>query len=243
MCVLPLAPVGLVGPVAAFASLEYKCGKFCTILIILLLYIPAVAIATPCYLGFVLLSGVMKLCYPNLSKGNDDFLGWISIAALMRITEIVTESCPQSMLGKFRIVCLKMCNSVRISTILFWNRYLHPAFSGPYKEVSRIKSSSICRSCSKPAFACKGMFRLVGKNGKEYGRANPVWDGKSFPFLHAPSPLSSYGSDLLRCLYGLLCPHSLHPSPYLRHRELFHDWTWHGPPGNSSIHHCRPNFV
>ena len=119
MCVLPLAPVGLVGPVAAFASLEYKCGKFCTILIILLLYIPAVAIATPCYLGFVLLSGVMKLCYPNLSKGNDDFLGWISIAALMRITEIVTESCPQSMLGKFSIVYLQLCNSVRISTILF----------------------------------------------------------------------------------------------------------------------------
>ena len=121
MCVLPLAPVGIVGPVVAFAKLECKYGKFCAIFIILLLYVPAVVIATPCYIGFVLLTSVMKLWNPKLEEVNGNVLfgvTWRDVA-LMRIAEIVTESCPQSMLGKFSIVRLQLCISVKISKILF----------------------------------------------------------------------------------------------------------------------------
>ena len=109
MCILPLAPAGLVGPTFAFQILKDKLrNKFCRILTILLLYIPAVLVATPCYIGFVLLTGVLKFWIPTMGNvhgkflfenfGGDDFIFY---AAWMKIAEIVTESCPQAMLGKF----------------------------------------------------------------------------------------------------------------------------------------------
>ena len=102
MCVLPLAPVGLVGPLFVF---EFADNKLCTILLILLLYVLAVPIGTVCYIIFVLVAGVMKVWNPNLSEVDDDimFVGdgedIVNYAVLFRIAEIVTESCPQSSLG------------------------------------------------------------------------------------------------------------------------------------------------
>ena len=110
MCILPFAPVAIVGPLLAYDSQKRKYGKPCAILMILLLYMPAVVIATPCYIGFVLLTGLLKVYMPNLSGIDGDFLfgldgnDWIKYAAWMRITEIVTESCPQAMLGEYNVI-------------------------------------------------------------------------------------------------------------------------------------------
>ena len=104
MCILPFAPMAIVGPPLVYANLDK--GKCCRVLAILIFYIPFVVIATPMYMGFVLFTGALKLWNPNL--GNADDLGFgmdgedfNSNSALLRISEIVTESCPQSILGEF----------------------------------------------------------------------------------------------------------------------------------------------
>ena len=102
MCVLPLAPVGIVGPLYFYGNQD---DKFCAIFLILLLYVPALPIGTVCYIIFVLVVGAMKVWNPNLSEVDDDimFVGdgedIVNYAVLFRIAEIVTESCPQSSLG------------------------------------------------------------------------------------------------------------------------------------------------
>ena len=102
MCALPLAPIGIIGPLII---LEDADNKLCAILLILLLYVLAVPIGTVCYIIFVLVAGLMKVWNPDLSEVDDDimFVGdgedIVNYAVLFRIAEIVTESCPQSSLG------------------------------------------------------------------------------------------------------------------------------------------------
>ena len=102
MCALPLAPIGIIGPLII---LEDADNKLCAILLILLLYVLAVPIGTVCYIVFVLVAGAMKVWNPDLSEVDDDimFVGdgedIVNYAVLFRIAEIVTESCPQSSLG------------------------------------------------------------------------------------------------------------------------------------------------
>ena len=93
MCILPFAPMAIVGPPLVYANLDK--GKCCRVLAILIFYIPFVVIATPIYMGFVLFTGALKLW--NGMDGED----FNSNSALLRISEIVTESCPQSILGEF----------------------------------------------------------------------------------------------------------------------------------------------
>ena len=101
MCVLPLAPIGIIGPVMI---LEDADNKLCAILLILLLYVLAVPIGTVCYIVFVLVLGALKVWNPNLSEVENVMFGeggkeCVFFAALFRFAEIVTESCPQSSLG------------------------------------------------------------------------------------------------------------------------------------------------
>ena len=101
MCALPLAPIGIIGPLII---LEDADNKLCAILLILLLYVLAVPIGTVCYIVFVLVAGAMKVWNPNLSEVDDVMFGmdgelFVGFAAIFRIAEIVTESCPQSSLG------------------------------------------------------------------------------------------------------------------------------------------------
>ena len=101
MCALPLAPIGIIGPLII---LENAANKLCAILLILLLYVLAVPIGTVCYIVFVLVAGAMKVWNPNLSEVEDVMFGldgedFVNQAAMFRIAEIVTESCPQSSLG------------------------------------------------------------------------------------------------------------------------------------------------
>ena len=99
MCALPLAPVGIIGPLFLLPEGDNKLRR---ILLILLLYVPAVPIGTLCYILWV--PGALKVWNPNLSEVDDVMFGMegellLNFAALFRIAEIVTESCPQSSLG------------------------------------------------------------------------------------------------------------------------------------------------
>ena len=109
MCTLPFAPMAIVGPKLAYNSLD-NIGRCCRVLVILTFYIPCVVISTPIYMGFVLFTGVLKLWNPNLEDAEDFGLGWdgddfIVLSSGLRISEIVTESCPQSILGEFNKGC------------------------------------------------------------------------------------------------------------------------------------------
>ena len=102
MCVLPLAPVGIIGPLFIFDDVD---NKICAILVILLLYVPALPIGTVGYIMFVLVVGLIRIWNPNLSDRDDTIIfgmdgeDIVDAAVGLRIAEIVTESCPQSMLG------------------------------------------------------------------------------------------------------------------------------------------------
>ena len=114
MCILPLVPSGITVPWFAFSAFELR--RWYSIVAFLILYIPLVAIATPLYIGFVLLTGILKVWDPELSKKEDVLFGLdgkrlIAFSSLFRITEIVTESCPQSMLGE-SILCASTVDQI-----------------------------------------------------------------------------------------------------------------------------------
>ena len=114
MCALPLAPIGIIGPLLILNEAD---NKLCTILLILLLYVLAVPIGTVCYIVFVLVAGAMKVWNPNLSEVEDFMFGeggdeFVYGAAMFRFAEIVTESCPQSSLG----------NRTYCENDLFWKK-------------------------------------------------------------------------------------------------------------------------
>ena len=117
MCVLPLAPVGILGPLVLLDRTNHMfCGifqvddadnKLCTFFWILLLSVPSVSIGTVCYIVYVLIAGAMKVWKPNLAESDSVFMfgmtgeAFWSNAVGFRIAEIVTESCPQSSLGNW----------------------------------------------------------------------------------------------------------------------------------------------
>ena len=107
MCILPLVPSAIYVPVLAFG--DFNVRRWYSIVAFLILYIPLVAILTPLYIGFVLLTGILKVWDPELSKKEDVLFGkdggnLIFYSSLFRITEIVTESCPQSILGESTLI-------------------------------------------------------------------------------------------------------------------------------------------
>ena len=104
MCILPLVPAGITVPLIAF-----KVRRWYSIVAFLILYIPLVAIVTPLYIGIVLFTGILKVWDPELSKKEDLLFGadgWdlIFYSSVCRILEIVTESCPQSILGESTLI-------------------------------------------------------------------------------------------------------------------------------------------
>ena len=109
MCILPLAPIGILGPLMFFGEAN---NKFCAIFLILLLYVPAVSFGTVCYILFVLVAGAWKVWRPDLPREKELFGMEIQYAVMFRIAEIVTESCPQSSLG----------NRTYCENDLFWKK-------------------------------------------------------------------------------------------------------------------------
>ena len=160
MCVLPLLPMATVGPVAVFEHTVDR--KWYKILAFLILYIPFVMLMTPVYIGFILFTGALKLWDPDVANNSDFYLSGrdgedlVRLSSILRITEIVTESCPQSMLGEF-ILCASTAESSQKLIDLFSSRHLHPTCCGPRRGF-RCKSSPICRPGSESGFPCKRLF-------------------------------------------------------------------------------------
>ena len=86
-----------------------KDGEYGKFFIVLLFFVPGVVLGTPLYMAFVMLTSCIKFFKPDLSEDDDGLLCCIDGEAvlffgpLFRMAEIVGESCPQSMLGRFSL--------------------------------------------------------------------------------------------------------------------------------------------
>ena len=89
----------------AFGLLANK-EDWCVGLLMLIFLLPAAALATPIYMGFVLIAAFAKL-YNPLMKDEDEVLGGCMkgdnvklLPAMLRMVEVVGESYPQALLGE-----------------------------------------------------------------------------------------------------------------------------------------------
>ena len=112
MCVLPLMPTTIIGPLLlvkficpVMFDMESHNWKCYNILAFLILFVPFVVITTPLYIGLVLYTGILKMWDPKHARRfalpfGLSMRNLVYISSVLRIGEIVTESCPQSMLGE-----------------------------------------------------------------------------------------------------------------------------------------------
>ena len=100
---LPFLPIAIAGIFLAYMAC-YK-AKWWQRFVTLLLYIPGVLICTPLYMLYVLVIGFVKVWKP---EQKDDLLfcginmdSGLIITPILRMGEVVAESYPQSVLGRF----------------------------------------------------------------------------------------------------------------------------------------------
>ena len=99
---LPFLPIAIAGLFLAFIA-GYN-AKWWQRFVILLLYIPGVLICTPLYMLYVLVIGFVNVWKPEQRDDLQD--SWTSglltvIPSILRMGEVVAESYPQSILGRF----------------------------------------------------------------------------------------------------------------------------------------------
>ena len=70
---------------------------WCRVLLLLIFLLPAAALATPIYMGFVLFAALAKLYNPLMDDGHEVK----TFSALFRMAEVVGESYPQALLGEY----------------------------------------------------------------------------------------------------------------------------------------------
>ena len=120
---LPFLPIAIGG--LFFAFLELKDEKWCRLFTILLLLIPGVLICTPLYICYVLAIGFAKVWKPE-EKDDFRFCGTTLtedlltlFPSILRMAEVVAESYPQSVLGRFLLK-----NDEIIHHFRFWGKHL-----------------------------------------------------------------------------------------------------------------------
>ena len=120
MVALPFLPaaIAMVGavPLGVMGVLDVNFG--CCLAVCLcsclspILYIPAVLICTAVYILYILISGCVKVFYPDIESFSEEDLdekvafGWrledfAEYPNLLRTAQVVTDSYPQSVLGKY----------------------------------------------------------------------------------------------------------------------------------------------
>ena len=111
MVALPFLPMTIAMPFFAFWCLAGK--KYWWVGLLLLLFLlPAAALATPVYMGFILFAGLVRLFKPQIGDNEKVLCGWLRgehvkwFAPLLRIVEVVGESYPQALLGESSLTCL-----------------------------------------------------------------------------------------------------------------------------------------
>ena len=104
MVLLPFLPGAVVGVWWAWASFSDKKYYWC--FLTLLFYVPGVLLGTPLYMAFVMLTSCVKLFKPDFDN-KEKLLCWLldgeKVSPMLRMSEIVGESYPQSMLGEFSL--------------------------------------------------------------------------------------------------------------------------------------------
>ena len=119
MVALPFLPAALamVGGVPFFVMMGLPDKFGCCLAVCLcsclspILYIPAVLVCTPVYILYILISGCVKVFFPDIESFSEEDLdeevafGWrfeafAEYPNLLRTAQVVTESYPQSILGK-----------------------------------------------------------------------------------------------------------------------------------------------
>ena len=105
MVLLPFLPGAVVGVFIAWGFFREKRYGMCSLT--LLFYVPGVLLGTPLYMAFVIFSSCVKLFKPDLDDKEKVLCGLVggnvvkTGGPLLRMSEIVGESYPQSMLGEF----------------------------------------------------------------------------------------------------------------------------------------------
>ena len=88
------------------ADEEYRCSG----LLLLLFLLPAAALCTPVYMGFILLVALLRLFKPQIGD-EDKLLGGLLdgdtvniVSPVLRMVEVVGESYPQALLGESALI-------------------------------------------------------------------------------------------------------------------------------------------
>ena len=123
MVALPFLPMTIYLLFLAFAGLADKKGWWVGLLLLLFL-LPLAALATPAYMGFILLAGLVRLVNPQIGDDDEvlgglldgDHVKWLS--PLLRMVEVVGESYPQAILGESSLTCLIQhhCSQLSLSS-------------------------------------------------------------------------------------------------------------------------------
>ena len=95
MVALPFFPMTVFLLFIAFGLLTRKDAR-CRGLLLLLLLLPAAALATPAYICFIVIDAILRLIKPQMANG-DKLLGG---SPMLRMLEVVGESYPQALLGE-----------------------------------------------------------------------------------------------------------------------------------------------
>ena len=149
MALLPFLPGAVVGVWMVWTTL--KEGEYCMFVFALLCFVPGVVLGTPMYMAFVMLTSCIKFFKPDLNDDDDLFCGIdggavIIFGPTLRMAEIVGESCPQSMLGRFSLKLLCLSNQKKLiwmSVISYLVRCLHPDNPGPLPDIQDQQSAAV----------------------------------------------------------------------------------------------------
>ena len=110
MVSLPFLPMTIVVLYFAFLGLADK-DEWWQGLLLLLFLLPAAALATPVYMGFILLAGLGRLVNPQIGDNEKVLCGLLDSSRVkgfspaLRMGEMVGESYPQALLGESPLTC------------------------------------------------------------------------------------------------------------------------------------------
>ena len=171
MVLLPFLP-GVIA-IIGLAWQEFQLKEYKQCFIILLFFVPGVVLGTPLYMAFVIFASCVKFYKPVLAD-KEKVLGCFDERTLqtygpgLRMGEIVGESCPQAMLGKFlksngKLVRVRLivCSGIYIQIIL-----------GPSKTTSVLQYLGIAASLISIS---KATFDWWVRSSKSYRNPDPTF--------------------------------------------------------------------
>ena len=99
MISLPFLPALILGILLVLMAIGQK--NWCTLCLVLLFFVPLVALATPLYILLVLIIGLSRVVSPDFSWTFFGFDLKTSLNSMLRMLEVTGESYPQLVLGEY----------------------------------------------------------------------------------------------------------------------------------------------